>query len=58
VGTIPFDAFGAPGWEPRTRRASEATAAGRAAGGAAAGSPASGGPAAASNGADGRRGHD
>jgi dihydroorotate dehydrogenase electron transfer subunit len=21
VGTIPFDAFGAPGWEPRTRRA-------------------------------------
>ena len=27
VGTIPFDAFGAPGWEPRTRRASEATAA-------------------------------
>jgi dihydroorotate dehydrogenase electron transfer subunit len=21
VGTIPFDAFGAPGWEPRSRRA-------------------------------------
>jgi len=25
IGTIPFDAFGAPGWEPRTRRAAEAT---------------------------------
>jgi dihydroorotate dehydrogenase electron transfer subunit len=23
VGTIPFDAFGAPGWEPRSRRAAE-----------------------------------
>ena len=23
VGTIPFDAFGAPGWEPRTRRAAQ-----------------------------------
>ncbi len=23
VGTIPFDAFGAPGWEPRSRRASQ-----------------------------------
>jgi dihydroorotate dehydrogenase electron transfer subunit len=26
VGTIPFDAFGAPGWEPRTRRAQAAVA--------------------------------
>jgi dihydroorotate dehydrogenase electron transfer subunit len=26
VGTIPFDAFGAPGWEPRTRRAAQAQA--------------------------------
>jgi hypothetical protein len=25
VGTIPFDAFGAPGWEPRTRRAVQAS---------------------------------
>jgi dihydroorotate dehydrogenase electron transfer subunit len=25
VGTIPFDAFGAPGWEPRSRRAVQAT---------------------------------
>jgi hypothetical protein len=58
VGTIPFDAFGAPGWEPRTRRASEATSAGRGAGGAAeAGGPA-GGPAAASNGTGRRRGRD
>jgi dihydroorotate dehydrogenase electron transfer subunit len=24
VGTIPFGAFGAPGWEPRTRRAAQA----------------------------------
>jgi dihydroorotate dehydrogenase electron transfer subunit len=24
VGTIPFDAFGAPGWEPRSRRAAQA----------------------------------
>jgi dihydroorotate dehydrogenase electron transfer subunit len=23
VGTIPFGAFGAPGWEPRTRRAAQ-----------------------------------
>jgi len=23
VGTIPFDAFGAPGWEPRSRRAAD-----------------------------------
>jgi len=23
IGTIPFDAFGAPGWEPRTRRAAQ-----------------------------------
>jgi dihydroorotate dehydrogenase electron transfer subunit len=33
VGTIPFDAFGAPGWEPRSRRAAAAgggPAAGRA----------------------------
>jgi dihydroorotate dehydrogenase electron transfer subunit len=28
VGTIPFDAFGAPGWEPRTRRTSKPAAAG------------------------------
>jgi dihydroorotate dehydrogenase electron transfer subunit len=27
VGTIPFDAFGAPGWEPRSRRAAQAAAA-------------------------------
>ena len=40
VGTIPFDAFGAPGWEPRTRRASQAAQTALAAGngdGAAAG---------------------
>jgi dihydroorotate dehydrogenase electron transfer subunit len=28
VGTIPFDAFGAPGWEPRTRRTAKPAAAG------------------------------
>jgi len=27
VGTIPFDAFGAPGWEPRSRRAVQANGA-------------------------------
>ncbi len=27
IGTIPFDAFGAPGWEPRTRRAARDSAA-------------------------------
>jgi dihydroorotate dehydrogenase electron transfer subunit len=27
VGTIPFDAFGAPGWEPRSRRAAQDEAA-------------------------------
>jgi dihydroorotate dehydrogenase electron transfer subunit len=26
IGTIPFDAFGAPGWEPRTRRAARTAA--------------------------------
>jgi dihydroorotate dehydrogenase electron transfer subunit len=48
VGTIPFDAFGAPGWEPRSRRAASALAGdGAAAGGrnaAAAGQPGSGQP--------------
>jgi dihydroorotate dehydrogenase electron transfer subunit len=33
VGTIPFDAFGAPGWEPRSRRAGLSGAAPRAAAG-------------------------
>jgi hypothetical protein len=28
VGTIPFDAFGAPGWEPRSRRAAQGHGAG------------------------------
>jgi dihydroorotate dehydrogenase electron transfer subunit len=28
VGTIPFDAFGAPGWEPRSRRAARAAGGG------------------------------
>jgi dihydroorotate dehydrogenase electron transfer subunit len=62
VGTIPFDAFGAPGWEPRSRRASEAAAGRPAAGGGASGSSASGssaaGSSAAGNGADRRRGND
>ena len=40
VGTIPFDAFGAPGWEPRSRRASEATASRPLAAGGAAARPA------------------
>jgi dihydroorotate dehydrogenase electron transfer subunit len=33
VGTIPFDAFGAPGWEPRARRAAGISGASAAAGG-------------------------
>jgi dihydroorotate dehydrogenase electron transfer subunit len=33
VGTIPFDAFGAPGWEPRSRRAAGLSGARAAAGG-------------------------
>jgi dihydroorotate dehydrogenase electron transfer subunit len=32
VGTVPFDAFGAPGWEPRSRRAAGRTANGQARG--------------------------
>jgi dihydroorotate dehydrogenase electron transfer subunit len=32
VGTIPFDAFGAPGWEPRSRRAAGLSGAPAAAG--------------------------
>jgi dihydroorotate dehydrogenase electron transfer subunit len=59
IGTIPFDAFGAPGWEPRLRQ--RAGAAGSAAGGsAAAGSGAVSGQ--AGNGQSrrppGRAGHD
>jgi dihydroorotate dehydrogenase electron transfer subunit len=46
VGTIPFDAFGAPGWEPRSRRAAGLS---RAAGTGAAEAAAAGGP-------DGQRG--
>jgi dihydroorotate dehydrogenase electron transfer subunit len=45
VGTIPFDAFGAPGWEPRSRRAaglSRAAGAGAAGAGAVAAAPAGG----------------
>jgi dihydroorotate dehydrogenase electron transfer subunit len=52
VGTIPFDAFGAPGWEPRTRRAAglsrpagagaSASGAGAAGAGAVAAGPAGG----------------
>jgi dihydroorotate dehydrogenase electron transfer subunit len=46
VGTIPFDAFGAPGWEPRTRRAAglsrPAGAGASAAGASAAGAGAAG----------------
>jgi dihydroorotate dehydrogenase electron transfer subunit len=41
VGTIPFDAFGAPGWEPRSRRAAGLSGA-RAAGGPGAGGTANG----------------
>jgi dihydroorotate dehydrogenase electron transfer subunit len=37
VGTIPFDAFGAPGWEPRSRRAAGLSGARAAAGGPQAG---------------------
>jgi len=37
VGTIPFDAFGAPGWEPAGSAASRGGSGGAAAGGAAAG---------------------
>jgi dihydroorotate dehydrogenase electron transfer subunit len=37
VGTIPFDAFGAPGWEPRSRRAAGALAGNGATGAAAVG---------------------
>jgi dihydroorotate dehydrogenase electron transfer subunit len=60
VGTIPFDAFGAPGWEPRTRRASEAAAGRPASGSSASGDSANSasGSSAASNGADRRRGND
>jgi hypothetical protein len=39
IGTIPFDAFGAPGWEPRPRRAAQA---GRGAGQVLVGQPAGG----------------
>jgi dihydroorotate dehydrogenase electron transfer subunit len=52
IGTIPFDAFGAPGWEPRAHRAAQvhgrgvSTAAAAAAGGQAAGGQGAGGQAA------------
>jgi dihydroorotate dehydrogenase electron transfer subunit len=52
-GTIPFDALGAPGWEPRSRRAGLA-AGGRAAGGNPAGRRTAGGNPAGGRTADGR----
>src|SRR6266516_2392213 len=56
IGTIPFDAFGAPGWEPRSGRLPAAEAA---AGGAAAAAPGPGpaGHQARAHGASGRPGH-
>jgi dihydroorotate dehydrogenase electron transfer subunit len=42
VGTIPFDAFGAPGWEPRSRRAAGLSGSRAAAGGPQAGKAANG----------------
>ena len=60
VGTIPFDAFGAPGWEPRTRRAAglsyPAGAGAGAAGAGAAGAGAAGAGAAAAGPAGGPHG--
>jgi dihydroorotate dehydrogenase electron transfer subunit len=54
VGTIPFDAFGAPGWEPRTRRAAGLSRpAGAGAGAAGAGAVAAG-PAGGPDGQAGR----
>jgi dihydroorotate dehydrogenase electron transfer subunit len=54
VGTIPFDAFGAPGWEPRirTRPAAPGQAGARAGGAAGSGAAARGTPAAAGRGPD------
>lgn len=59
IGTIPFDAFGAPGWEPRSRhragtRAAASPGAGRAGGSSAGGSGRSG---AQSRRPPGRAGH-
>jgi dihydroorotate dehydrogenase electron transfer subunit len=54
VGTIPFDAFGAPGWEPRTRRAaglSRPAGAGASAAGASAAGASAAGPGVAGAGA-------
>jgi dihydroorotate dehydrogenase electron transfer subunit len=42
VGTIPFDAFGAPGWEPRSRRAAGLSGSRAAVGGQQAGKAANG----------------
>jgi dihydroorotate dehydrogenase electron transfer subunit len=53
VGTIPFDAFGAPGWEPRSRRAAELQN-GQARGGDARGGDARGGDVRADRGGAGR----
>jgi dihydroorotate dehydrogenase electron transfer subunit len=52
VGTIPFDAFGAPGWEPRSRRASGQSRP-ASAGAASAGAASAG----AADGRQGRQGH-
>jgi dihydroorotate dehydrogenase electron transfer subunit len=57
VGTIPFDAFGAPGWEPRTRRAaglSRPAGAGASAAGAAGAGAVAAGPAGGPDGQAGR----
>jgi hypothetical protein len=59
VGTIPFGAFGAPGWEPRSRRAAEAPG-GRGGTQSPRRTPGSSGhqPGAAGPGGNGRRRHD
>ena len=57
VGTIPFDAFGAPGWEPRSRRAaglSRPAGAGASAAGAAGAGAVAAGPAGGPDGQAGR----
>ncbi len=56
VGTIPFDAFGAPGWEPRSRAAGLSRPAGARAGAAGAGTAAAS-PAGGQDGQAGRSAH-
>jgi hypothetical protein len=56
IGTIPFDALGAPGWNPRQHAGSSGAAAREAGGAPPHGSPRAGSPPGGANGSNGEAG--